>query len=191
MDKARLLDRLRNYEQVVAGRIQIVKESIERGDYGEDSHKIWLEQFAIGKGLDICSGHIPMRNTEGVDSTWWNKKSNSGALGPLCHVNVEGDDLGGLDKNYLDFIVTNYFDTFSSPLKALNEWHRVLKPGGTLAIVCSNAEKYTGLKGPLSVRWRANVQTATTIRFYLGKAEFDVKSVEEAGTALHVVAKKK
>ncbi len=170
------------YEKNVEERIATARNMINgKRRFGEHERK-WLDQFAKGHGLDICCGSMPIKNAMGVDLEY---------LGPLCFGRVSGDNLTGHKSNSADFIVTNYFDVWSSPLQALNEWHRVLKKGGILAIVGRNAEAYTDSPvGPLTTGNRSHLQTPLTIKMYLARAEFEVLEVSTVGTSLRSVSKR-
>lgn len=135
-----------------------------------EESRIWLEQFVKvgGEGLDICTGSYTIggEDTIGVDSAY-NMMGN--------HLNFTGDSLVNFRPNSFDYIVCNYFDCFESPLKALNEWLRVLKPAGVVAFVCSNAECFD-LNGTLLNGKRQFLYTPHTITQFMNAANFqDVK----------------
>jgi SAM-dependent methyltransferase len=186
-----LHERLDAYEKVVKERIDLVRRRIDKDRYTDvDKNKVWLEQFVKGAGLDVCCGHIPMKGAEGVDSVWFYGRTGSGGLGPLCHLRVDGDDLAFYEREELDFIISNYFEAFTSPMKVLNEWYRVLKKGGVLALVLCNTEKYENELGPLANRNRANIYTKTTINLFLKRTGYTDIKIEEVGLVLRVQAKK-
>ena len=151
----------------------------------------WLDQFCKGKGLDIACGDFlcgELEQAMGVDG----HERQIGA----DHFS-EGDELTFSEPGKLDFIVTNYLDAFASPLKALNEWYRVLKfGGGVLAIVCRDAEFSTNNKrpllGPMSNGKRQSVFTALTLSQYMYRAGFsEVKSVKTGVGSLRAVGYKR
>jgi SAM-dependent methyltransferase len=188
--KDTLTKRVDLYEKAVAERIKSVRERINSGRYLEDGGgRLWLEGFAKGKGLDICCGNIPMENTLGIDNEWFNIKTGGGGLGPLC-LQRDGDDLGSFDNEELDFIISNYLEVFSSPLKVLNEWNRILIDGGTLALVMSNADAYTEYLGPFCNRHRSSIFTPITINFYLKKAGFSKITINKVNKHMRVSATK-
>ena len=183
-----LHDRLNAYEKVILTRIERVRRRIDSNIYDDDDgNRVWLEKFTKGKGLDVCCGHIVLDGAEGVDIHPFSR--TSGCLGPLCYIR-EGDDLGNFEKEGLDFVVSNYMEAFSSPLKVLHEWNRVLRIGGTLALIVSNAERYKAPLGPFCNRNKCNVFTPTTIRFYLAKSGFNMISLEEINKAMRILAEK-
>ena len=134
---------------------------------GEEDRQ-WLVQFAKGKGLDIACGDFTIGDAEGVD----------GAEKQIGCVHFsEGDELAFAEPGKYDFVVTNYLDAFSNPLKALNDWYRALKfGGGVLAIVCRDAEAPTTNKrpelGPLSNAKRQALYTKITLSQYMYRAGF-------------------
>jgi SAM-dependent methyltransferase len=183
-------ERLDSYEKVVKERIKKVRSRIDQGYYRDDAgHKTWLEKFAKGRGLDICCGNIPMMGAEGVDKEFFFPKTGSGGLGPLCHLRQDGDSLPQFSCKEIDFIISNYLEAMPSPLGALNEWYRILKPGGTLALVMSNAEKYDNELGPFCNKNKCNVFTPTTILLYLKRTGFEEIKLEEYGASIRVSAK--
>jgi len=166
--KERMIQRLDRRVETLKHRIERVKRryinnlDYENTDAGE-ADRIWLDQFAKGNGLDICCGDFVIGDAWGVDghetmigTDYWS----------------EGDELAFQEPGKLDFVVTNYLDGFANPLKALNEWYRCLKPGGTLAIVVRDADQYDGNYGPLENHKRGAVFTQKTLGFYLYRAGF-------------------
>jgi len=140
-------------------------------DYLDESlDKTWLEQFVVGRGLDIACGDFPIVGARGVDIRY-----AATGYDRLC----EGDNLVFQDSNSLDFIVTNWFEVFPDPLKALGEWYRCLKEGGVLALVCRDVLLYDSPKGPLESRHRSNVYCKKTLSMYLYKVGFKEVIVEE------------
>ena len=95
-------------------------------------------------------------NHEKIGQTW---------VGP-------GDTLYRAEAESLDYIVCNYFDCFPNPLKTLFDWYRVLKTGGTVAVVCSNAEEYSDTLGPLANKSKLSSFTAVTLENYFKRAGF-------------------
>lgn len=165
------LERLDHYEGRVRDKINTARSMINGKSREGELHRQWLDKFAEkGYGLDLCCGSMPIKNAMGVDIEY---------LGPLCFGRTSGDRLGQ-KSNSADYIVTNYFEVFADPLSALHEWHRVLKPGGSLAFICRNAEWYDPEKqpsGPLCNPNRKHIQTPLTVGFYLHRAGFEVREV--------------
>ena len=192
-DKVIYLKRLTAYEAEVARRVATCRKMIADGNYPPDplEHRVWLEQFAVGHGLDICSGNIPMEGAAGVDASGWSPRNQSGVLGPLDYARTSGEDLSVIGRAAVDFVISNYLEAFSSPLHTLNEWFRVVRKGGVLAVVVANAEHpmYRGVcGGPLGARHKASCFTVLTLRLYLEQAGFREIEIEKAGSALRAKA---
>jgi hypothetical protein len=145
----------------------------------------FLESHAVGIGVDICCGDLPIGDALGVDTRAF-------CLG--VDYNYKGDELMFSKTQELDYVVTNYLEALPHTLNALNEWNRVLKSDGTLAMVCRNANAYDPKKHPegaLTSRRRANTFNKVTLTHYLYRAGFvNVDIVETEYTTLHVIAKK-
>lgn len=135
----------------------------------EDPDRKWLEQFLKGSGLDIACGDFVLGDSVGVDSDIY-------TLG--ADYNYAGDELTFQKPESLDYIVTNYFDAFPTPLKALHEWWRCLKREGTLAIICRDADTYFTEQGPLENVQRNSLFTKKTLSMYLWRAGFRLVNVE-------------
>lgn len=147
----------------------------------------WMAQFTReGNGLNICCGDFPVGGAYGVDATF--------VLGTFEGLAFDdAANMSHLDNDTCDYIVSNYLDGLPAPIKALREWHRVLKPKGTLAIICRNSDDkiYQNTElGPLKNKHRLVCFTPKTIGFYLTKTKFtDIKIELGAGT-IKVLAKK-
>lgn len=128
----------------------------------------WLSQFANGNGLDIACGDVLVPGAMGIDPN-----DRLGAY--LGIVGSSGDALDGVDSGVMDYVVTNYPETFVAPLKAFREWHRVLKPGGTLAIICVDGDDPGYMKkhmGVLGNSRRKCCFTKNVLRYYLERCSF-------------------
>jgi hypothetical protein len=152
---------------------------------GGEEDRVWLEQFAIGVGMDICPGDFIIgENSIGVDP----------ADNMICaDKQISGDEITDESYNSMDYIVSNYLDVFSDPFKVLVSWHRLLKPGsGTLAFTCRNADAFNDERGPLANKNRKALYTPKIVKFYLNRLGFTVKIVElsEGGKSIRVMAKK-
>lgn len=152
-------------EKIKKGYIESIK--FDQSDAGE-SERIWLDQFAVGNGLDICCGDFIIGDSIGVDGS-------HKVLGVDYH--CEGDELNFQKSDRLDYVVSNYLDGFHNPLKALVEWRRVLKDRGTLAVTVRDADTYSDQIGPLANGRRGSAFTEKTLRFYLTRAGFQVQEI--------------
>ena len=109
--------------------------------YGVDDRKInnlTLEQKELllytekGIGLDLGVGRVKIgKNSIGMD------------IYPFPCVDIIGevDDLWMFGNNELDFIVNSHLlEHLKDPIAAMQEWNRVLKIGGTMAIAVPNGD---------------------------------------------------
>ncbi len=179
--KKKMLERIAWREQKFNEAVAKLREQINTGVIGGEPDRLWLDGHAKGDGLDICCGDFPIKGADGVDVSA--RKIGADFL-------AKGDELAFVDNNSLDFIVTNYLDVFPDTLRVLQEWHRVLKPEGRLALVCRNADAYLNPMGPLSNRTRVSLFTMKTIRLYLERAKFGRITIVAVDTSLRVTASK-
>lgn len=181
--KASMIRRIEYREEKLKNRMDRMRRYIEAGRVGGEENRMWLDQWAQdGVGLDICCGDFLIGEAEGVDTT-------PEMLGTDYSL-IEGEALVTFEPGELDFVVTNYLDIFPNPLKALQEWHRVLKVGGRLAVVCCDAYKYPARLGPLRNHRRASCFVPRTLRCYLERANFTVQVMEEDSTFIRSMATK-
>ena len=152
---------------------------IDNDQLGGEEGRIWLDQFAVGKGFQIAGGDFIIGESANID--------------PMQKY-IAPDILAFWDEvpfgEPVDYFVTNYFECFSSPLRILTEWYSQLNSGGTVAMVLRDADTYTDKAGPLSNKNRINCFTPITIRFYLERAGFEVTSLKATNGEIRVVAKK-
>lgn len=155
-------------------RLKDCKESIWRRKVQDqrmlDHEK--LGQFTSrGKGLDMLCGDFLVKNAVGVDGMS-RLGSMSGHVSDVC-------SLPQIPSSSQDFIVTNYFDGIRDPNVALNEWNRILKPGGSLSIITADAEQYeVSTAGPLHNFRRHHAYTIKTLQMYLVRNGFHIKQTE-------------
>ena len=141
----------------------------------------FLKKHAVGVGVDICCGDFLIEGALGVDT-------RHDVIG--TDYRFSGDDLSMLKAKELDYVVSNYIEAMPSTLRAMNEWHRCLKVGGTIALVCRDAESYKNPEGALKNRKRVHTFTKVTIAHYLSRAEFSDINVAVVNNELHVTARK-
>jgi len=173
-----MLQRLDKREKQILTWTGRLRRQIEAGTLGGEPGRIWLDQFAVGHGLNIACGDFPIGESLGVDTD-------------PAKIAIDfwgfGDSLQMVDHS-IDFVVTNYLECFPDTLKVLSEWYRVLRGGGTLAMVCCNSDKYDNSSGPLANRRRLHCFTEQTLRFYLERVGFSDLSFETCEKELRVVA---
>ncbi len=123
----------------------------------------YLEHYAKGDGVDICCGDFLIEDSIGVDK-------RRSVLGADFHFSAETLSFAKLDS--CDYVVSNYLETVPNTIGALNEWYRVLKPGGVLAMICRDAEQYIQLEGALVSGHRQHTFNKTTLKHYMYRAGF-------------------
>lgn len=185
--KSRLDTRIASMQAKARWYLATHKRRRDQGDTIKIDNLEWLDSFAKGRGVNVCCGDLLIAGEDeaiGVD------------LGPnmvATEFVCDGDRLHHFDSESCDFVVTNYLEGLPSPLAAFQEWWRVLKRGGVLAIICINAEKYTAKnpKGPMSNIRRLNSFTKTTLSHYMNRAQFVDIEIEEVGDRLRAVGYKR
>lgn len=154
----------------------------KQGDAYDETHD-WLQQYAKGYGLDIASGNFPTMLEDGSSHVI----SVDGAilLGNVFDgFRSDATRLTNIASDSCDFVLCNYLDGMPSALQALNEWYRVLKPGGVMAVIVSDAEadRYKHHSGPLSNPRRLSLFTSTTLRYYMERSGLKTITID---TYLH------
>jgi len=174
--RKRMHDRLDGRLASLTHKVVKQKRLVDRGKIGGEEDRMWLDAQVkgLGDGLDICCGDFLIQGSEGVDG-------DLNKFGPI-YSTISGDELTNQQNGSLDFIVTNYIEAFPNVLKVLNDWMRVLKPGGLLAFICVRADHYNlqDPKGPLSNPHRLSLFNEVTITQYLSRAEFVNITVEHS-----------
>lgn len=184
-DKEIALDKLNKRLEFTLARFEAAKRLINSKHYTGEADREWLRSFAIGKGLDIACGDFPTPGAETVDINFVD-------VVPVDYFLVSADELTYLGNEEYDYIVTNYFECFPNPLKALHDWRRCLKAGGRLAIVCRDADTYVDSDGALSNKRRLSTFNISTLKHYVTRAGFTVLNIEKNSTdkTLRIVAGK-
>jgi SAM-dependent methyltransferase len=70
--------------------------------------------------------------------TLWSRSDISRRVGPRLGKQfiLEASDPSAIDSAFYDFVAASHvLEHVANPLRALNEWKRILKPGGTLLVV--------------------------------------------------------
>lgn len=99
-----------------------------------------LPYCSEGKGIDVGCGHRKSHpNCIGVDLVAGGDRGEHGVVaGQVSQADVQasGDALTMFADGELDFVVARHnLEHYVDVLKTLGEWKRVLKSGGTLAVV--------------------------------------------------------
>lgn len=183
--KARIDRRLEEF----TGRCKKVKRWIDQDRIGGgEANRIWVEEQIHGleHGLDIaCGDFVVGVNSEGVEQ--YDSKFSLGAT-----YYRSGDALTNLEDGTCDYVTTNYLEAFVDTLKALREWHRLLKPNGLLLLACCDTDKYDhSVFGPFDNKNRSHCFTKRTIQAYVARAGFrDIQITEGEGRTMRVRAVK-
>ena len=175
-----MFERLDRQKKNYLNKLERVRRKVSDGKMAGEEDRIWLDTQTqgIGHGLDIACGDFVIANTDGVDT-------DLDVIGPT-YLFMSGDELSVYDDSTLDFITTNYLDGFPNIFKVLREWHRALKPGGLLALICKDSDDYDGDLGVFCNRNRVNAFTAKTIKNYLYRTKFENVLIEKWQTSLRV-----
>ena len=142
----------------------------------------FLVQYAVGEGVDVCCGDFLIEDSIGVDT-------RRTVLGADFHFSA--DTLSFQKPNTCDYVVSNYLEAVPNTIGALNEWFRVLKPGGALAMICRDADQYVQPEGALVSGHRQHTFSAVTLRHYMYRSGFtDVKIHPTRWQSLQAIGKK-
>jgi len=99
-----------------------------------------LHCLCNGHGIEVGCGHRKTHpDAIGVDLLEGGKTGEHGVVKDLpsvADICASGDDMTMFKNNELDFVINRHvLEHFQDPLKAIEEWKRILKPGGLLGIV--------------------------------------------------------
>lgn len=142
----------------------------------------FLVQYAVGDGVDVCCGDFLIEDSVGVDT-------RRTVLGADFHFSAE--TLSFAKPETCDYVVSNYLEAVPNTIGALNEWYRVLKNGGTLAMICRDAEQYVQPEGALVSSHRQHTFNKTTLSHYMHRSGFtDVRITPTLWQSLQAVGKK-
>jgi predicted SAM-dependent methyltransferase len=109
----------------------------------DDHHPERLALFPLcrGKGIDVGCGHRKTHpDAIGIDLVIKGEVLNSAAnvAGRLSQADIKatGDQLSMFGDNSLDYVIQRHnLEHYQDPIRAIQEWKRILKPGGILAMV--------------------------------------------------------
>jgi SAM-dependent methyltransferase len=113
--------------------------------------------FRKGNALPIYEVIGALDNCDFSKSTVWAKHTESFIFNPKKApgntIFCDGSALVDIGDSSYDIILSAHnLEHFANPVKALTEWHRVLKPGGTLVLVLPNYRKtFDHLRSPTEV----------------------------------------
>ena len=111
-------------------------------DYADEDHpeRLAVLPYCVGRGIDVGCGHRKTTpNCIGVDLL---ARGECGRVGVVAgrasaaDIRASGDDLPMFADGSLDFVVARHnLEHYVDVVKTLQEWRRVLRPGGHLAVV--------------------------------------------------------
>lgn len=115
----------------------------------------------FGTGLDIGALHRPMVKHDGMRVLYVDRlpvselKKHYPELSeyPLVEADIISDAqwMGGIDSGKYDFVIASHvIEHMSNPLGAMEQWFRVLKPGGLLYLVVPDKRNIFDKKRPLT-----------------------------------------
>jgi SAM-dependent methyltransferase len=110
---------------------------VDEGDHPEQRA---LSPFCVGRGIDVGCGHRKVTpSCIGVDITPAGSFGAHGVVSgrvSVADVVASGDELHMFAEGELDFVVSRHnLEHYVDLVKVLQEWRRVLRPGGVLALV--------------------------------------------------------
>jgi len=108
-------------------------------DESNHPEAVALAKFCVGRGIDVGCGHRKVApDCIGVDLLQAGEKGAYGVVkgkASVADVKASGDDLP-FKTNELDYVVSRHnLEHYIDVVKTLQEWRRVLKPGGVMAMI--------------------------------------------------------
>lgn len=111
-------------------------------DYPEDRHpeRLAVLPYCVGRGIDVgCGFRKTTESCIGVDLLAPGERGTAGVVAgraSAADVQASGDHLPMFADGSLDFVVARHnLEHYVDVVRVLQEWRRVLRPGGSLAIV--------------------------------------------------------
>ena len=137
---ADMLDPRRAHDQaaVLSGYTSLAgKKVLEIGSGGGVTHIVWSKAYGIdGWGIE------PEGEGFGDTASIARELINANQLDPARIINATGESLPFPDASFDIVYSTNVLEHTTDPARVLREAVRVLRPGGTLQIVCPNYFSY-------------------------------------------------
>ena len=117
--------------------------------FTDDHHpeRVALYPLCQGRGIDVGCGHRKTHpEAVGIDLVGNGEKletaDNVRHRNSQTDIACSGDDLYMFADNSLDYVVQRHnLEHYQDPIKALQEWARVLKPGGILGMVVPDEDQ--------------------------------------------------
>jgi SAM-dependent methyltransferase len=113
----------------------------------DDTHpeRVALYPVCVGKGIDVgCGNRKTHPNAVGVDVLPKGVRGRYGSVAgkeSTADVIASGDNLYYFKNNELDYVVQRHnLEHYQDPIRALQEWKRVVKPGGVIGMVVPDDE---------------------------------------------------
>lgn len=142
----------------------------------------WYEEHVkrhVGeKGMNLGCGHAPIEGVPGLDLARQGEKGAGGrrASGAILDVTGDATDLP-IPDNTLDYLcAAHILEHTLDPLATLEEWSRVLKPGGSLYMSLPDQGKVNAM---LLDSTHLHAYTTDSFRRLIEKAGWHVESCEQ------------
>ena len=109
-------------------------------DEGNHPEAVALQPFCVGRGIDVGCGHRKVApQCIGVDLLAAGELGEHGVVqgqASVADVQASGDDLHMFADGELDYVVSRHnLEHYVDVVKTLQEWARVTRPGGTVAMI--------------------------------------------------------
>lgn len=179
-EREKMHENLNRREDHVRKIFNKVRRDVDAGRYdGTQACRDWLEQFAVGEGVNICAGEFTIGDSLGINNDPKAVATDHWAFA----------DKWVADLPPLDYLITNYLECFPDPLRVLQDWKGRLKDRtGVIAIVARDSESYDDDLGPLKNHRRVSCFSMKTLRFYVRRAGYTVFRAEHWGREIRVAA---
>ena len=109
--KPLMIQRIQDRKDKIISYCDKIIRLIEAGKMGGEAGRLWLEQFAVGVGLNLGCGDFSIGDSYGVDG-------DSRVLG--MDIWAQADRY--INSGPYDYVITNYLDCFPDILGTLKNW---------------------------------------------------------------------